>query len=205
MLVLSAPSGTGKTTISRALRERNPGIRLSISATTRQPRPGEEDGKHYFFTDREKFLKMAESGELLEYAPVYQHFYGTPLAPVKAALAEGHDVLFDIDWQGAQQIKLMARQDMVSVYILPPSMAELRRRLEVRAGDSEDTINYRLGQALADISHWAEYDYVFINEDVETSVGHIEAILRAEKIRRNRQPSLPAFIRELMIDRQQNQ
>jgi guanylate kinase len=197
MLVLSAPSGTGKTTISRALRARNPYIGLSISATTRPPRPGEEHGVHYFFTDKNTFQAMAAAGELLEYAAVYQHDYGTPLKPVEQALEKGHDVLFDIDWQGMQQIKLLARKDMVSVFILPPSIEELRRRLDSRAGDSEEVIQYRMNQALADISHWAEYDYVFVNDDIDQSVAHLEAILRAEKLRRNRQPHLPAFVRSL--------
>ncbi|MFN7901841.1 MAG: guanylate kinase [Holosporales bacterium] len=200
MLVLSSPSGAGKTTICRELLRRNPRLRASVSATTRNPRPGEKDGQDYFFITHEKFQEMATKKAFLEYATVFKNHYGTPRAPVEAALAEGYDMLFDIDWQGAQQIKQAARKQMLSVFILPPSLMELRRRLEGRGGDSAEVINYRMSRALEEIGHWADYDFVIINYDLDRSIADVEAILRAEKLRRNRQDGLTDFIRGLKAE-----
>lgn len=200
MLVLSSPSGAGKTTICRELLRRNPRLRASVSATTRNPRPGEKDGQDYFFITHEKFQEMATKKAFLEYATVFKNHYGTPRAPVEAALAEGYDMLFDIDWQGAQQIKQAARKQMLSVFILPPSLMELRRRLEGRGGDSAEVINYRMSRALEEIGHWADYDFVIINYDLDRSIADVEAILKAEKLRRNRQDGLTDFIRGLKAE-----
>ncbi|MFN7226337.1 MAG: guanylate kinase [Holosporales bacterium] len=200
MLVLSSPSGAGKTTICRELLRRNPRLQASISATTREPRPGEKDGQDYFFLNPQKFQEMVEQKAFLEYATVFKNHYGTPCAPVEAALADGYDMLFDIDWQGAQQIKQAARKQMLSVFILPPSLMELRRRLEGRGGDSAEVINYRMSRALEEIGHWADYDFVIINHDLDRSIADVEAILRAEKLRRNRQDGLTDFIRGLKAE-----
>jgi guanylate kinase len=200
MLVLSSPSGAGKTTICRELLRRNPRLQASISATTREPRPGEKDGQDYFFLNPQKFQEMVEQKAFLEYAIVFKNHYGTPRAPVEAALADGYDMLFDIDWQGAQQIKQAARKQMLSVFILPPSLMELRRRLEGRGGDSAEVINYRMSRALEEIGHWADYDFVIINHDLDRSIADVEAILRAEKLRRNRQDGLTDFIRGLKAE-----
>lgn len=200
MLVLSSPSGAGKTTICRELLRRNPRLRASVSATTRNPRPGEKDGQDYFFITHEKFQEMATKKAFLEYATVFKNHYGTPRAPVEAALAEGYDMLFDIDWQGAQQIKQAARKQMLSVFILPPSLMELRRRLEGRGGDSAEVINYRMSRALEEIGHWADYDFVITNHDLDRSIADVEAILKAEKLRRNRQDGLTDFIRGLKAE-----
>lgn len=200
MLALSSPSGAGKTTISRLLLEQSPTIQVSRSATTRDQRPGEIDGKDYDFLSEDAFKSMVEHKELLEYAYVFQHYYGTPRAPVEDALADGNDVLFDIDWQGTQQLKLNARSQLVSVFILPPSMAELERRLIQRGRDKPSAIQYRMDRALHEISHWGEYDYVITNRDVEHSARDILAILTAEKLRRNRQPELTDTVRELVLE-----
>lgn len=194
MLVLSAPSGGGKSTIARALLERDGGLSLSVSVTTRPPRPGEEDGVHYFFRTPEQFEAMAAKGELLEHARVFDNCYGTPRAPVEAALGEGRDVLFDIDWQGNRQLTANARDDVVSVFILPPSMAELERRLRLRAQDSEDTVRRRMAEAAEEIGHWAEYDYVIVNTDLEESIAAVQAILRAERLKRVRRVGLAGFV-----------
>jgi len=197
MLVLSSPSGAGKTTISRALLElERDDLILSISVTTRPARPGEIDGVHYRFIDEARFRAMIADGGLLEHALVYGHLYGTPRRPVEEALAAGRDVLFDIDWQGAQQLREAAGEDMVSVFILPPSYPELERRLRRRAQDSEEVVRRRLAQVAADVTHWAEYDYVLVNDDLEVSLARMRAILTAERLRRRRQPGLTEFVHQ---------
>jgi guanylate kinase len=196
MLVVSSPSGAGKTSISRGLLARDPELVMSVSVTTRPPRPGERNGVDYHFVDAATFEAMVCRGELLEHAVVYGHRYGTPRAPVERALAEGRDVLFDIDWQGAQQLRAAAADDMVGVFILPPSLAELERRLRTRAQDPDEIVRYRLSQVSADVTHWAEYDYVLINRELETSIDALEAILLAERLRRRRQPGLGAFVEQ---------
>ncbi|MCG8691304.1 MAG: guanylate kinase, partial [Minwuiales bacterium] len=167
MIVLSSPSGAGKTTISRRLLERDDNLAMSISATTRPPRPGESDGVDYFFVDPVDFNLMVNRQELLEHAKVFDHYYGTPSAPVMQALADGRDVLFDIDWQGTQQLAQTARDDLVSIFILPPSTAELERRLKSRAQDSDEVVARRMSKAADEISHWAEYDYIVVNDDAD--------------------------------------
>jgi guanylate kinase len=196
MLVMSSPSGAGKTSISRAVMREEPELRMSISVTTRPRRPAEIDGRDYHFITAERFQAMVEAGELLEHAVVYGNAYGTPRAPVEAALAEGRDVLFDIDWQGAQQLREAAGDDMVGIFILPPSTEELAARLRTRAQDSEDTVRYRLAQIANDVTHWPEYDYVLINQDLANSVAAVRAILAAERLRRVRQPGLGEFVRQ---------
>jgi guanylate kinase len=194
MLVLSSPSGAGKTTIARRLLAVEPELSMSISVTTRPKRPGETEGVDYHFIDRARYRGMIARGELLEHAEVYGYGYGTPRRPVDEALAVGRDVLFDIDWQGTQQLREVAREDMVSVFILPPSIEELEQRLRRRAQDSEAVVQKRLAQVAADVTHFAEYDYVLINGDLEESVGRARAILAAERLRRDRQPGLTEFI-----------
>ncbi len=196
MLVMSSPSGAGKTSISRAVMGEEPELRMSISVTTRLKRPAEVDGQDYHFITEARFAEMVEAGELLEHATVYGNAYGTPRAPVEAALAEGRDVLFDIDWQGAQQLREAAGDDMVGIFILPPSTAELAARLRTRAQDSEDTVRYRLAQIANDVTHWPEYDYVLINQDLAVSVAAVRAILAAERLRRVRQPGLGEFVKQ---------
>ena len=197
MLVLSSPSGAGKTTISRAILEREPEMALSVSATTRPPRPGEEEGVDYFFVTPERFEEMVGQDAFLEHARVFENRYGTPRAPVEQALSEGRDVLFDIDWQGTQQVAESARDDLVSVFILPPSMASLEERLKSRAQDSAEVVAQRMAKAADEMSHWAEYDYIVVNEDVEESVRKVAAILHAERLRRERQSGLRAFVERL--------
>ena len=194
MLVLSSPSGAGKTTIARRLLAVEPELSMSISVTTRPRRPGETEGVDYRFIDRVRYRGMIARGELLEHAEVYGYGYGTPRHAVEEALAAGRDVLFDIDWQGTQQLREVAREDMVSVFILPPSMEELEQRLRRRAQDSEAVVRRRLAQVAADVTHFAEYDYVLINSDLEESVGRARAILAAERLRRQRQPGLTDFV-----------
>lgn len=184
MFVLSSPSGAGKTTLSRMLMERVPDIELSISATTRPMRPGEVDGKHYHFVDAARFKAMTESGEMLEYANVFDNMYGTPRAPVEQALAAGRDVLFDIDWQGTQQLRSRAPDDVVSVFILPPSVPELERRLRSRAQDSDDVIRSRMHRAGDEMSHWDAYNYVIINHDIDTAYDAVRSVLVAERLKR---------------------
>jgi guanylate kinase len=196
MLVMSSPSGAGKTSISRRVLELEPELRLSISVTTRPQRPGEVDGVHYHFIDPPRFDAMVAAGALLEHALVYGHSYGTPKPAVEAALAAGEDVLFDIDWQGAQQLREAAADDMVGLFILPPSIPELERRLRVRAQDPEETVRYRLGQVASDVTHWPEYDYVLVNKAFEASVAAVRAILAAERLRRKRQPGLTEFVQQ---------
>ena len=197
MLVLSSPSGAGKTTISRALLERDENLSLSISATTRPKRPGEVSGRDYQFVDPAEFNLMVNRQELLEHAKVFGHYYGTPRAPVEAALKGGRDVMFDIDWQGTQQLAQSARDDLVSVFILPPSMEELERRIRSRAQDTEEVVLARMGKASDEMSHWAEYDYIIVNQDFDESVRNVEAILTAERLRRGRQLGLTDFVKRL--------
>jgi guanylate kinase len=197
MLVLSSPSGAGKTTISRALLKRDGNLTMSVSVTTRPKRPGEVEGVDYFFLDPTEFNLMVNRGELLEYAKVFGHYYGTPRAPVEKALGEGRDVLFDIDWQGTQQLKASARADLVSVFILPPSTAELEKRLRTRAQDSAKVVAERMEKAADEMSHWAEYDYIIVNRNIEESVVRVEAILAAERARRDRQIGLSDFVKGL--------
>ena len=198
LLIVSSPSGAGKSTLSRRLREWDPAIRFSVSATTRKPRPGEVDGKDYYFVTREEFEEMVARGEMLEHAEVFGNLYGTPRAPVEAAMAKGVDTLFDIDWQGGQQIRNSELgKDAVSVFILPPSMAELENRLRKRGQDSDDVIAGRMAKSMAEISHWAEYDYVLINDDLEKADANLRAIVTAERLRRDRRPGLSNFVRGL--------
>ncbi len=194
MLVLSSPSGAGKTTIARRLLNVEPELSLSVSVTTRPRRPSETDGVHYFFIDRAAYDDMVERGDLLEHAEVYGHGYGTPKAAVQHALESGQDVLFDIDWQGAQQLRQQVSQDIVSMFILPPSTAELARRLRKRAEDSDEVVSKRLAQVSADVTHWAEYDYVMINYDLEQSVAAARSVLTAERLKRRRQIGLADFV-----------
>jgi len=197
MLVLSSPSGAGKTTISRRLMECDPNLTMSVSVTTRQRRPGEEDGKDYHFVDPTEFNLMVNRQELLEHAKVFGNYYGTPKEPVERALAAGRDVIFDIDWQGAQQVVEKARQDLVSVFILPPSTNELDRRLHLRAQDPEDIVAARMARASDEMSHYAEYDFIIINREIEESVGQVQAIVAAEGLRRQRQVGLSDFVKRL--------
>ena len=197
MLVLSSPSGAGKTTISRLLLERDDNLTLSVSVTTRPKRPGEVHGKDYFFIDPTEFNLMLNRRELLEHAKVFDHYYGTPKAAVEESLAAGHDVLFDIDWQGEQQLKQSARNDLASVFILPPSTEELARRLRRRAQDPIEVVEARMAKAPDEISHWPEYDYIIVNYDIEDSVAKVQAILAAERLRRDRQTGLTDFVKRL--------
>jgi guanylate kinase len=197
LLILSSPSGAGKSTMARMLMEWDPTIRFSVSATTRKARPGEEHGVHYWFHDHDSFRALAASGGMLEHAEVFGNYYGSPRAPVEDAMAEGRDTLFDIDWQGGQQIKQAMRDDVVSVFILPPSIAELERRLRGRAQDSEDVIAGRMAKSRDEISHWAEYDYVLVNDTVDETFARLVAIVTAERLKRDRQPGLSDFVRGL--------
>jgi|SRR5579872_2515819 len=197
MLVLSSPSGAGKSTLARHLLERDPGISMSVSVTTRPRRASEMEGVDYRFISSEAFRGMVEHGELLEHAKVFDHHYGTPASGVEARLGTGEDVLFDIDWQGTQALKQVMREDLVSVFILPPSTGELRRRLELRAQDSAEVVERRMARAADEISHWAEYDYVVINDDIDLCLDRIHTILRAERTRRHRQTGLLDFVRGL--------
>jgi guanylate kinase len=197
MLVLSSPSGAGKTSISRRLLELDDGIELSISVTTRKKRPGEVAGRDYRFIDRTEFDLMVNRQQLLEHAKVFDNYYGTPKAPVEAALAKGRDVLFDIEWQGTQQLKASARQDLVAVFILPPSTGELERRLKTRAQDSAAVVAKRMAKAADEMSHWPEYDYIVVNRDFEISVAQVQSILTAERLRQSRQIGLPDFVKRL--------
>ncbi len=197
MFVLSSPSGAGKSTLSRMLIEKTPGMRMSVSVTTRAKRPGEIDGEHYHFIGKSAFDAMVKQQELLEYATVFDHHYGTPRQPVEDALSAGEDVLFDIDWQGTQQLRQTARDDVVSVFILPPSAEDLERRLHTRAQDSDTVIRGRISRATHELSHWIEYDYVVLNSDLHTAFGEIQTILHAERLKRERQTGLTAFVRSL--------
>lgn len=197
LVILSSPSGAGKSTLSRRLMDWDVTLRFSISATTRAPRPGEADGREYYFRSRADFLGMVAAGDMLEHAEVFGNLYGSPRAPVEAAMAEGRDTLFDIDWQGGQQIKQAMRDDVVSIFILPPSIAELERRLRGRGQDSDDVIRGRMAKSEAEISHWAEYDYVLVNDDLDLAEERLRTILLAERLRRFRQPHLTDFVKAL--------
>ncbi len=197
MLVLSSPSGAGKTTLSRKLLDEDKGVTLSVSVTTRKMRPGETEGRDYHFIDRKRFDELIRKNELLKLAEVFDNFYGTPAKPVMDALAAGRDVLFDIDWQGTQQLRDKARNDLVTVFVLPPSIPELERRLHTRAQDDYETIHRRMAKAADEMSHWAEYDYVVVNRDVGKAFEDVKAILSAERLRRARQPGLYDFVRGL--------
>src|SRR6516164_7653461 len=197
MFVLSSPSGAGKTTLSRLLIERMPGLRMSVSVTTRAKRPGEVDGRDYLFVDKARFEEMVKRTELLEWATVFDNRYGTPRAPVEAALSAGQDVLFDIDWQGTQQLREKGRADVVSVFILPPSAADLEKRLHSRAQDSTEVIRKRMSRASHEMSHWAEYDYIVINHNVDEAFAEVQSILKAERLKRERRTGLTNFVRDL--------
>jgi guanylate kinase len=197
MLVLSSPSGAGKTTLSRMLLKVDRGVDLSVSVTTRPQRRGEVDGRDYHFIDASRFKTMVKSGKLLEWAEVFGHCYGTPRRPVEQALRAGRDVLFDIDWQGTQELREKARDDLVSVFILPPTVKELERRLERRAQDSHAIIGSRMAKAAGEMSHWPEYDYVIVNREKDEAFAEVRAILAAERLKRERQIGLSAFVRSL--------
>jgi len=198
LLILSSPSGAGKSTLARRLMEWDPSLRFSVSATTRAPRPGEADGREYYFKSRTDFEAMVAAGEMLEHAEVFGNFYGSPKGPVEAAMTEGRDTLFDIDWQGGQQIRNSSLgRDVVSVFVLPPSIAELERRLRGRAQDSDEVIAGRMAKSQSEISHWAEYDYVIVNNDIDMAFKDLLTILQAERMRRDRQPGMAEFVRGL--------
>ena len=198
LLILSSPSGAGKTTLTRRLMDWDPAIRFSISATTRHPRPGETEGREYYFRSRADFEQMVATDEMLEHAEVFGNFYGSPKGPVQAAMDEGRDTVFDIDWQGGQQIRNSSLgRDVVSVFVLPPSIAELERRLRDRGQDSDAVIAGRMAKSRDEISHWAEYDYVIVNADLDTAFNDLVTVLQAERMRRDRQPDLADFVRGL--------
>jgi guanylate kinase len=200
MLVLSSPSGAGKSTLSRKLLESDAAVTMSVSATTRQPRSGEVEGKDYYFVPPSMFVEMVAGNAFLEHATVFGNQYGTPIEPVQMALAKGRDVLFDIDWQGTQQLRQRAGDDLVSIFVLPPSHAELERRLRARAQDAEEVVQTRMAKANNEISHWAEYDYVVINDELGATLGKIQTILAAERMKRGRQTGIAEFARRLMDD-----
>ena len=200
MLVLSSPSGAGKTTLSRLLLETDPNISMSVSVTTRTPRPGEVEGEDYCFVDEAAFLQMRDRGELLEWAEVFGNYYGTPSGPVEEALAAGRDMLFDIDWQGTQQLQESAGNDLVRVFILPPSARELEARLKKRAQDPPEVVAKRMAEASSEISHWAEYDYVVVNHEIDKSLEDIRTILTAERLKRQRVVGLNAFVRSIQSE-----
>ena len=199
MVVLSSPSGAGKTTLTRMLLKENPDMAMSVSATTRQPRPGERDGEDYYFISKNKFTDMVDEDEFLEHAKVFDNYYGTPRAPVEQALGDGRDVVFDIDWQGAQQLTQAAADDLVKIFVLPPNMVELEKRLRTRAQDSDEVIAKRMSKSENEISHWAEYDYVIVNEDVDVAMNELRTIVASERMRRRRQPWLGGFVKSLTM------
>jgi guanylate kinase len=200
MLVLSSPSGAGKTTISRALLDGDDALELSVSATTRAPREGEVDGVHYHFISDERFRTLIDEDGLLEWANVFNNAYGTPRAAIEKALSEGRDVLFDIDWQGTQQLRQKMPKDLVSVFVLPPSLAALETRLKSRqqlTGETDEQVAYRLSKAPAEVSHWAEYDFIIVNSDIEQSVAQVRAILTAERLRRERLRGIEGIVTDI--------
>ncbi len=197
MLVLSSPSGAGKTTLSRMLLKADRNVELSVSVTTRPKRRGEVDGRDYHFIDRARFDAMVKAADLLEFAEVFGHYYGTPLKPVHKALTKGRDVLFDIDWQGTQQLSEKARGDIASIFVLPPSIPELERRLHTRALDDQEEIRRRMTKAAGELSHWAEYDYVIVNDALDRAFAEVQTILAAERMKRERQPWISAYVRRL--------
>ena len=198
LIILSSPSGAGKSTLARRLMAWDPTLRFSVSATTRAPRPGETDGVEYFFKSKDEFAAMVDAGEMLEHAEVFGNFYGTPKGPVEAAMAAGRDTLFDIDWQGGQQVRRSTlAKDVVSIFILPPSIADLEARLRTRAQDSDAVIAGRMAKSRDEISHWGEYDYVIVNRDIDTAEAELKTILLAERARADRQPGLNDFVRGL--------
>jgi guanylate kinase len=197
LLVLSSPSGAGKTTIRRRLVERDPTLSLSVSVTTRPARSGEIDGRHYYFIDQARYDAMVAAGDLLEHATVFGNSYGTPRAPVEAAIAEGRDIVTDIDWQGTQQLSEKLGNDLVTVFVLPPTMAALEARLETRAQDSAEVVAARMAKSAAEMSHWPEYDYVIVNRDIEESVRQVQGIVTAERLKRTRQIGLADFVNRL--------
>lgn len=198
LLILSSPSGAGKSTLTKMLMAWDPTMRFSVSATTRSPRAGEADGREYYFRSRPDFEAMVAAGEMLEHAEVFGNFYGTPKGPVEAAMKEGRDTVFDIDWQGGQQIRNSSLgRDVVSIFVLPPSIAELDRRLRTRGQDTDEVIAGRMAKSRDEISHWAEYDYVLVNEDLTDTFEALKTILTAERLRRDRQPRLSDFVRTL--------
>ena len=201
LLVVSSPSGAGKTSLSRRLVADNPSLDLSISVTTRAPRPGEAHGREYDFVDRAVFDSMVDENAFMEWAEVHEHRYGTPGVPVVLAVSAGQDVLFDIDWQGAAAIAAAAPEEVVRVFILPPSMADLARRLHARAQDAEDVIERRLKRAYGEIEHWTEYDYVIVNEDFDAAYAELAHIYRAERLKRVRNPGLAPFVTGLLAER----
>lgn len=198
MIVLSSPSGAGKTTLTRRLLAENDKMDMSVSATTRAPRPGERDGHDYYFVSKDKFVEMIDQDEFLEHAKVFDHFYGTPRGPVEDALSEGRDIIFDIDWQGAQQLTQAAADDLVRIFILPPDMRELEKRLKTRAQDSDEVIAKRMAKSENEISHWAEYDYVIANERIDTAMEELRVIVSAERLKRRRQLWLGPFVKSLV-------
>lgn len=198
-IVLSSPSGAGKTTISRKLLESDGELSMSTSCTTRAPRPGEKDAEDYFFVTKDKFKDMINNNEFLEHAEVFGNFYGTPKSFVDAKLQKGEDVVFDIDWQGTRQLKEKMGNDLVSIFILPPSMEELEKRLRVRNQDEEEVVRKRMKKASREISHWNEYDYVIVNENLEQALADVEIIVKAERLRRGRYPKLEAFVQNLLF------
>jgi len=197
LLVLSSPSGAGKTTITRRLLDRDPTLSLSVSVTTRPARPGEVDGRDYCFIDQPRFDMMVAAGDLLEHASVFGHHYGTPRQPIEAALAAGRDIVTDIDWQGTQQLGATLPHDLVTVFVLPPTMAALEMRLRQRAQDSAEIVQGRMAKSAEELSHWSEYDYVIVNRELDNSVAAVEAIVTAERLRRTRQLGLADFVNRL--------
>jgi guanylate kinase len=197
MVILSSPSGAGKSTISRALIERDSNLTMSISATTRQPRPGEIEGQDYYFVQKKVFDAMVANGQMLEHAKVFDNLYGTPGKPVEISLSQGHDIIFDVDWQGTQQLSENVAKDLVRIFILPPSMEELERRLYSRAQDSTEVVRTRMAEAVSEMSHYPEYDYIVVNSDVDESIAKVESILAAERQKTERQVSLHDFITEI--------
>ena len=198
MVVLSSPSGAGKTTLTRKLLEDHPDMAMSVSATTRAPRPGEVEGRDYFFIDKTRFGELEAAGEFLEHAKVFDNYYATPRGPVEEALSQGREGVFDIDWQGAQQLTQAAADDLVKIFILPPNMRELEQRLRTRAQDSDSVIVKRMSKLEAEISHWAEYDYVIVNEDISTALDELKTIVKSERMRRRRQMWLGGFVKSLI-------